>query len=205
MSIIAKAEGDSGFSPIPEGAYTAICYGIVDLGMQYSEQFKKSAHKILIMWELPDEQYIDEEGNSIPRVISREYSLSLGEKATLRKDLQAWRGKAFTEEELEGFDMKNVAGKGCQLQIIHKENSGKTYANIAGIMGLPKGFKTTSPIHELVWIDLEDEETIKNIIKLPEWIQKKIKASETYAAISNVDNENMDTALEEEAEDDLPF
>src|SRR3990167_3685661 len=35
--------------------------------------------------------------------ISKFYTLSLSEKANLRKDLEGWRGKSFTESELEGF------------------------------------------------------------------------------------------------------
>lgn len=205
MSIIAKSEGENNFQPIPEGVYTAICYGLIDIGMQYSEQFKKSAHKIMIMWELPDELYKDDEGNDISRVTSREYTLSLDEKATLRKDLQAWRGKAFTEQELEGFDMSNIVGKGCQLQIIHKESGGKTYANIAGIMSLPKGYKTGDPMHTVIFIDLSEPETLKDIQQLPLWIQKKVTSSETYKAIGKTLDTTNIVDGEVGGDDSVPF
>jgi hypothetical protein len=197
MAIIAKQENESNFSPIPEGVHTAQCYAIVDLGIHYSEKFDKKAHKVQIMWELPDEKY-EHEGEELPRVISKEYTLSLGEKANLRKDLQAWRGKTFTEEELQGFDLKNVLGKGCQLQIIHTEKNGKTYSNIASIMGLPKGMKMGEPINDAIYFDLEDPNALSDMDILPAWVQDKIKASETYAAMT-------DFVPAPGEEDDLPF
>jgi hypothetical protein len=200
MSIIAKQENESSFSPIPEGVHTAQCYAIVDLGVHYSEKFDKKSRKVQIMWELPEEKY-EHEGQELPRVISKEYTLSLGEKANLRKDLQAWRGKAFTEEELQGFDLKNVLGKGCQLQIIHTEKNGKTYGNIASIMGLPKGMKLAEPINDAVYFDLESPEAIQDMDILPTWVQDKIKDSETYAALK----ESQPDFTPAPEEDGLPF
>lgn len=197
MAIIAKQEHEGNYTPIPEGVHTAICYAIIDLGLQYSEKFEKMAQKVLIMWELPDEQY-EVEGETHPRVISKEYSLSLHEKAGLRKDLQAWRGKAFTEEELLGFDLKNVLGKGCQIQIIHKESNGKTYGNIASIMGLPKGMKLSEPHNILLYFDLTEPNILDRLEELPVWIQDKIRESETYKNMQE-DFKPVDD------EDELPF
>jgi hypothetical protein len=41
----------------------------------------------------------------------------LFEAATLRKDLESWRGKSFTEEELAGFDMDNLIGCTAKIEI----------------------------------------------------------------------------------------
>ncbi|MHA1379626.1 MAG: hypothetical protein ACTSRG_14730 [Candidatus Helarchaeota archaeon] len=48
--------------------------------------------------------------------------MSLHAKATMRKFLESWRGKKFTKEELEGFDLQKILGKPCQLQIIHSDD-----------------------------------------------------------------------------------
>ena len=192
MAIIAKAEQESNFTPIPEGVHTAICYGIIDIGVQYSEKFDKSAQKAIIMWEFPDETY-EHEGQQIPRVLSKDYTLSLAEKSNLRKDLQAWRGKTFTEEELVGFDLKNILGKGCQIQLIHKENN-------AAIMGLPKGMKIPDPVNQLIYFDLSEPGALNQISAFPEWIQNKIKESETYKELMSV-NDNADGEyVEDDAE-----
>jgi len=196
MAIIAKQENESTFEPIPEGVHRAICYGIIDLGLQYSEKFDKKAHKVQILWELPDETF-EQDGEKKPRVISKEYTLSLSEKSTLRKDLQAWRGKSFSEEELKGFDLKNVLNVGCQIQIIHTERNGKVYANIASIMGLPKSMAIKGTVNPLIYFDLSDKDAIVKLAELPVWLQDKIKASETYQTLvaneMSVDDSDVDS------------
>lgn len=197
MAIIAKEEKGLGFEPIPEGVHTAICTALIDLGLQYSEKFGKSTRKVMVTWEFPDETY-EKDGVKLPRTMSKEYSLGLSEKSNLRKDLQAWRGKAFTEQELEGFDLKNVLGKGCQIQVIHSEKSGKSYANIASIMGLPKGM-TINPPETLTYFDLTDPDCMKLTERIPEWIMNKIRESETWAQMHEA------TTVLEATDDELPF
>ena len=81
-----------------------------------------------------------------PFLIKKDYRASLHEKAGLRKDLEAWRGRPFTNVELQGFDLENVVGAPCMLNVIHKQGSkGGTFSNIAGIMPLAKGFTTLKP------------------------------------------------------------
>ena len=67
------------------------------------------------------------------------YTLSLHENAALRRDLQSWRGRAFTETELAGFDLKTVLGVPCMITLVHSPD-GK-YANIQAVAGLPKGME----------------------------------------------------------------
>jgi hypothetical protein len=45
------------------------------------------------------------------------YTASLFEAATLRKDLESWRGKSFTEEELAGFDISNLIGCTAKIEV----------------------------------------------------------------------------------------
>ena len=205
MPIIAKNKGD-GFDPISEGVHVATCYSVVDLGMQYSEKFAKSSRKILITFEIPDE-IITIEGKDLPRASSKEYTLSLSEKSTLRKDLQAWRGKAFTEQELEGFDLVNLIGKGCQVQIIHKQKTSGTYSEIASIMGLPKGVKVGETVNEHIYFDLENPESLNLLGKIPQWVQDKIKKSETYQNLTSCVNAVYEggTNYDDGGNDELPF
>jgi hypothetical protein len=200
MSLIAKAEGNSqGFEPVAEGVHIARCIGLIDLGMQYSEKFDKTAHKALIMWELPDETY-EQDGETKCRVLSKEYTMSLHEKSSLTKVLEAWRGKKFTEEELAGFDLNNILGKGCQVQIIHTKKGENTYSNIAAIMGMPKGMKVDAPKTTIVF-DLDDPKAIIQMSTLPEWIQTKIKESTTWKELSS----SQDAPAPTDDDDELPF
>ena len=134
MPIIAKAGAT--FKPAPSGTFAAVCVDVIDLGaleVTYAGKTKVQ-HKIRIVWQIEEE---DENGR--PFQVSRRYTLSLHEKAGLRKDLESWRGRAFNEEECQGFDIEKLLGVGCLLNIIHNTKDGSTYANVSGIMKLPKG------------------------------------------------------------------
>ena len=89
---------------------------------------------------IPGERLETEEGNK-PKILSKIFTNSLNEKSNLKKCLEAWRGKKFSEQELQGFDLVNILRKGCQLQVLHSEKNGKIYPSIASFMALPKGTK----------------------------------------------------------------
>ena len=211
MSIIAKSTGE-GIERLEDGVYTAQCVGIVDVGEQYSETYGKSSRQVRIIWQIAGETYKDSEGKEIPRCYSKQYTLSLGDRSKLRKDLEAWRGKPFTEEELAGFDLVNILNKPCQLQLMNKEKNGKTFTDISAIMALPKGM-TVEPLKSTYIFDFEDETTYQNYLLIPEWMRKFVKNAtnfagsslETYVKANELDLEN-DTPIEEKVtDDDLPF
>ena len=96
MFIPNPSEGGS-FTPVPAGSHLAVCYRIIDLGTQkvVFQNENKFLRKVMVSWELPDEKMDD----GRPFVISKRYTWSMHEKATLRKHLEAWRGKGFSEED----------------------------------------------------------------------------------------------------------
>jgi hypothetical protein len=121
----------------------ARCYRIVDLGTQETNYQGKVNHqkKLMIQWEVHGQ---DDDGNALvtragePMTISKNYTTSLGEKARLRQDLITWRGKAFTPEELKGFELKNLLGVWCMLSVVETPgNDGKTYSNVNAITPVP--------------------------------------------------------------------
>lgn len=194
--------------PIEPGTYPAVCYGLIDLGEQFSEQFKKWSRKVLIMWELPGEILDTGYGDVSTRVISQKYTASLSDRAALRRDLIAWRGRDFTDEELKAFDLRTIVGAPCLLNIVHREYNGNTYANIGAIMKLGKGMKTEPPTMEHIVFDL-DTDDLKVVDSLPEWIQKQVKESRQYKErTGNAPAEEMkmdDFREDVEDEDDVPF
>ena len=173
MSMIVKSEGNSEIKQLEPGVYTGIASAIIDLGFQENITFGKTQRKVMIVWNIVGETIVvkDEE---LPRVMSKEYTMSLGEKSTLRKDLEAWRGRPFTAEELEGFDLINILNVPCQLQLNQQEKNGRTFVNIAAIMAIPKGMKVEKVDNTYVF-DTYDKETWKNYEKIPNWIKEKIK------------------------------
>lgn len=156
--IIAK-EGEKRMSYlIPSGTYHGVCYAVWDIGLQettYKDE-KKVQHKVIIAWELND-TIPDGEYKGKRACINKRYTLSLDEKATLRKDLQNWRGKAFTPEELKGFDIEKLIGANCMISVVHNESNGKTYANIGSISKPMNGLAKMIP---------------ENKSDVPEWVKK---------------------------------
>ena len=215
MSMIAKSEGNASFEKLEDGVYPAVSSMLIDLGVQLSEKFGKSSRKFIIVWNIENE-FVEINGEQQPRIICKEYTMTLGEKSNLRKDLQAWRGKQFTPEELEGFNLLSILNKGCQLQILNTENNGKTYANIVSIMALPKGMQITELANTVVF-DTYDDKTWENYTKVPSWIREKIKKAENLKEngldlyIKAVDEnmqateDSVDMNIIETPDDDLPF
>lgn len=178
MEFIAKSEGNSNIPKLENGVYTALSSMLIDLGFQKSVLDNNVRRKFMMVWTIVGE-FIEVNKEQLPRVMSKEYTLSLNEKSNLRKDLQAWRGQAFTEEELQGFNLITVMNKPCQLQIINEEKNGKTYNNISAIMAMPKGM-TVEPLQETTVFITNNPETWNNWEKIPKWIKEKIKKSEGY-------------------------
>jgi hypothetical protein len=188
MSLTAKDSGGGSFTPVAAGMHLARCYRIVDLGTQKSEYQGQVKHlqKVMIQFEVHGE---DDSGKALvtakgePMSISKNFTLSLAEKATLRKDLQAWRGRDFTADELRGFELKNVLGAWAMITAAKSVgNNGKDYTNIVSInpvpvaikkAGLPEGFNKLA-MFVIDNPDMELFETFGNSLKekiqgSPEW------------------------------------
>ena len=205
MSLTVNANPGTTFEPVPQGTHLAVCAMIVDLGVQFNKSFGNSSRKVLLGWELPEETY-EVEGEKKPKMVYNRYTASLNESSNLRRDLAAWRGRDFTEEELLGFDLANVAGASCYLNIIHKESNGRTYANISSIMALPKN-TPKGKLSEPALIFNLDTATDDDIEKLPEWIKKIVKESVTYKERTEAENQVIEEPKFQELDDevDLPF
>ena len=98
----------------------------------------------------------------------------MNEKAVLRKHLEGWRGKSFTDADAEQFDIAKILGKACMLSVIENEKGGKTYSNIAGIGKVPKGIPEPVAENPLLYFAPDDESQFD---QLPKWLQEKIEAA----------------------------
>ena len=186
MGTVAKASSGTDFELPQAGAVVGRCYMVADLGTQ-DTTFKgtpKKSHKVLLQWELSETM---QDGR--PFAISSRYTLSLFDQALLRQHLESWRGRGFTEDELIGFDVKNVLGHYCMLSIVHNKDGDKTYANVKGIMPVPKGMEKPAPVNKDVYFDLDTS----SLDILPEWVQNVVKKSDEWKARTG-SNENKDLA-----------
>lgn len=218
MAFVASDSGGGNFKRVPPGAYIARCYSLVDLGTQLTTgQFgEKMQHKIRIGWELfgEDEQgeplTIDVDGKLMPLTITKSYTVSLHEKAGLRRDLAAWRGKDFTDEEAKGFDVAKLIGAYCMVNATQSETNGKTYTNVAGLTPLPGALKNAkpAPVHANVIFDLDkpDMEVFSTFHeKLQEAIKKTPEWAKLHGRVSGVQQANEAMGVFREEESDCPF
>lgn len=177
MGLTAKQGGD--FQQAPEGTHVARCIRLIDLGTQHSEYQGKPnvRQQVVVQWELPGET-IDTESGPQPMIVSKFYTNSLGEKANLRADLESWRGRQFTAEELRGFDLLKILNAPALVNVIHNDD-GK--ARVKGVMALPKG-TNCPPAHNKPSAFSIDEWNDEAFAALPEGFQKIIRESDEYKA-----------------------
>lgn len=202
MSLKLKRKKVQKAPPIQAGTYLAVCVGIIDIGKQYNAKFNNYKNKVIIIFEIPSET-IEIDGEQKPRWLSKEYSFSLHENSKLYKMLRSWRAKDFSEEELSedgGFQLADMAGKGCMISVTLTEKDGKRYNNVDSVMGLPAGLPVPELQNDILIYDMEEPDA-EVFEKIPLWIQDKIKKSTQYQ--ENLPEEKMDIPKDEPQEGDV--
>jgi hypothetical protein len=188
MPITASTKPSANFEPIPAGTYLARCYSMVHIGTiedEYQGQ-KRFVNKVRITWELPTElKVFNPEKGEQPQAISREFTLSMHEKSTLRAFLTSWRGKGFSDEEAYAFDVSKLVGVPCMLSIVHepsKADPTKIREKISGISTVMKGVTMPPQINPSFVFELEAFDQAK-FDMLPDWLKDKIRQSQEYRNI----------------------
>ena len=163
VSTLPKPEGGH-FELTPAGTFIARCYRFLDLGSHdqtYQGESKGLKRLVMIGFELPTELMTEGEYAGKPFTIHKRYTWSMHEKATLRKDLESWRGRKFNDADFGpgGFDVRNLLGKVCTLTITHSasENGDRQYANITAIGAAMKGINIPEQINASVYLSLEPD------------------------------------------------
>lgn len=183
MSLTLSASNAVTFQPAPAGTWLARCFRVIDLGMQPTEYQGKTTMKpkLMLSWELLDDETKRDDGG--PMTIHKRYTASLSEKSRLRPDLESWRGKAFTPEELQAFEVRKLAGAYCLLGVVHSEKNGTTYANVSSIIKPPKGMALPSGVNDVLIFDIADPATYDNLLALPDKLREQITASPSWEAL----------------------
>lgn len=206
MSLYVEEKSGSSIPPLAEDSYPAVCIAVVDLGEQFSATFNKWSKKVAIGWEVIGETVVID-GETVPRTFYNTYTASLSTKGLLRKDLISWRGRDFTPEELKRFDLRNILGIPCFIQIVHKKSAdgSNVYANLAAVTKVPKGLPAPQATLTPISYDI-DRDDPKVLDSLPEWLAKKVRESRTFQM--HMDGiASTKPKMEEIGEDDgeLPF
>lgn len=212
---IIQDNGGSNYEPLAADNYAALCYQFIYLGHtpdNFNEGKKKDS--FILGFEIPDERRSFKEGEPEEAYkVNQEFTNSLNSKSNLRKFLEAWRGIAFTPEELKGFNLLKLIGAPCMLNIIHKEGTGekagKKYLKIGSIAKLAKNMvkpQPFTPVQILTYQNWNEE----IFASLPEYIQAKIKSSDEYQQMKGILPAPKPAAVPKPVavgvgEDDLPF
>jgi len=214
MSLVATGNSNSkDFVQVPPGIHLARLYRVIDLGTQKSEYkgVVKHLHKAMFQFEIHSE---DENGNPTktnegkPLSLSKTYTLSTAEMSSLRKDLESWRGKPFTPDEVKTFEIKNVLGVWGMLSVVISQGqNGNNYTNIATIMpvlptikkaGLPEG------VNELKIFDI-NEADMELFESFSDKLKEKIRMSPEWERLHGKVASGANSADFEDMENDLPF
>jgi hypothetical protein len=143
---ITARGADSKFRPHPDGQFVAQCVDAIDLGEKvedYPGTPEKLAHKCALVFRTGEKN--PETGDLID--IAQEFTVSMGEKANLRKALESWRGKPYTEAQIaEGVPIHKLTGNYALIAVAHKQSGkGRTYAFIQSIVPVPAAMRGTLP------------------------------------------------------------
>jgi hypothetical protein len=189
MGLIAKNSGGD-IEPLRADTHHGICYSVIDIGTQPSNNPKfRAKRKVVITWEIPHERIdLERDGQikNLPRAISRTLTLSLSPKSNMRPMLEAWRGRAFTETELDGFELKNLLGANALLGVIHERKADKTYANIASVAKLMASMQKMKGELPQVYYALDDQKGKFSIPpNIPDWIKAMIMQSQEWGERMN--------------------
>lgn len=179
MSLVLKNEKKKS-EPVAAGTHHGVLYGVIDIGTQPAVGNFPAKRKAIFLWELPHET-ITIDGEQKRRGISQGYTLSLNKKSTLAAMLTSWLGATPGD----GFDLRSLVGRNCQLSVVHqpgKKDPTQVYANVKNVVPLAKGMQPMTPENDTIVFTLPDDGPIDIPSYIPEWIQNRIKESLEWKA-----------------------
>lgn len=205
MAIMAPTKGKEGEREIPpQGNHVARLYSLIHIGRieeEYMGEIKQN-DKVVLRFELPEELR-EFDGKMLPMAISREYTLSMGEKANLRKLVEGMLGESIEDTE-EEYGLVPLLGKTCLLNVIHKVSraTGKPYAFIASAAPLPKKMKAPDQVNPDFIFDYEENFNEEALEKMPDFLKDKIKSSAQYKAKKGIKEEAVESPFDDSQ---IPF
>ena len=197
------------FKLVSPGVHVAVYETFAYLGEQPKSWAGESwmAPECFLRWAVMDE--FTDEGKPLA-IHAFPYTFNMGQKANLRKVIEASFGKQFPSDHEAGqFDFSKLLGKACQICVAHTQKGDKTYAKITSWMPLPQGMQ--KPDVSKVETIYYDEENLTQFDKLPQWIRKKInnagQQQPQYNPVSGgtVAATNPPQTIEEFDDSDIPF
>lgn len=197
---IVATGSESKFKPHPIGQHIGQCVDVINLGEKVQDYPGTPSYLALtcaIVFRTGERN--EETGEYID--IAREFTVSMGDKANLRKFLEQWRGRAYTKEQIEaGVPVDKLTGNHGLLTVTHRTSAkGRDYANITACVGIPKQMANMVT-------------TYSDYVRAEYWATKKKEYAEAAARFrSDAKQPNANDFPSEEyaplaeEDDDLPF
>lgn len=199
LTNLAAEKSTKKFERIEDGTYAARIAQIIDLGVQEDEYEgeKKVAHKVFIQFEMPTET-ITIDGIEKPRWIGKEFPVSVHEKSSMYKLMQA----ADPDGKLtaKGRNLKGLLGLPLMLTV---GSTAKGNAKVGGVARLMKGMAVADLSQKPVFFDLDGSDK-EQFDKFPNWIKLKIQSGIGYEDTPFASG-GGDSGTLEDMEDDNPF
>jgi len=151
MSFTLNPSQSQSFEPCPAGVTPALCYRIIDQGLQETAFGMK--RRVLISWLT---KHTRQDGE--PFSVHQTTTLSSHPQSTLVKMLTNWRGKPLED----GFQLGNVLGAPATILVEHNDNDGTVFANVGTIMPGKKSDAPVCPSHIPLWsIEYPDRDGLR--------------------------------------------
>lgn len=212
MSPLIAPKQKSTFTPAPAGTHIARCIRLIHIGTTMGEYMgqPQEQNKIRLSFELPEEKKVWKEGEEAkPFVTDQEYTLSMGEKANLRKLVEGMIGTTLHDGEANSFDLNQIVGMPCLITIKHKTSkAGNVRAEIAHASPLMKSQVCPPAFNPTVILTYEDwNQAVFD--KLPDFLKEKMASSNEYkkkfGGMSEVFPSEAYPGGEKINTDDIPF
>lgn len=184
------------FTPAPEGQHLAVAVDVIDLGERvetYQGADPQLRHKVAIVYQI-DETNPDT-GKRFE--IAVEKTASFHARSGLRKWVESWRGKAYSDEEAKtkGAPLHKMVGVNGLIVVEHRTSQkGRVYGLASNITPKPKSMNAIEPL------DYERAEF---------WTKRKEEYATAAAAFKATVSQNGSAPPPSEPppdeDDDLPF
>jgi hypothetical protein len=149
--------GGGDFEKAPPGNHPAVVVAVVDLLTQersYNEEVQQN-HEVFVCWELTSKRMAGMKHNHL---LGNRYTFSLHERANLRKIVEGVVGPL----KGDGFDLEDLLGKPCMLQVTHNDNG---YPVVKATTEVPEGYAVPPALRTpYLW---ENGDALEDI---PDWL-----------------------------------
>jgi len=203
MSLTLK-QGDNDFEKLEKGIYHATCFRMVDLGTQDNTYKGETNKRLQVRLDFEITEALDPDTNQVlmadgrPFGVGKEYTASLFESANLRKDLESWRGKSFTQEELDSLELTDFLGCTVKIEVGLTQQTAEFAGGNPKIMRLSEprnGTEQVATVNPQVAFDMSvycdefngnsnaNSKAMCDVFDdVPAYLQKKVEESYEYRA-----------------------